>query len=83
VSPAVLSLVALLLAIVVSMASRLNVGVLAMTFAWLIGVSARWSGWRTARSAWRAAMRASFHSSSSRSRWASRPSARDPSPRSR
>jgi di/tricarboxylate transporter len=40
VSPAVLSLVALLLAIVVSMASRLNVGVLAMTFAWLIGVYA-------------------------------------------
>lgn len=36
-SPAVLSLVALLVAIVVSMASRLNVGVLAMTFAWLIG----------------------------------------------
>lgn len=36
-SPAVLSLVALLVAIVVSMASRLNLGVLAMTFAWLIG----------------------------------------------
>jgi len=36
-NPAILSLIALLVAIVVSMASRLNVGVLAMTFAWLIG----------------------------------------------
>lgn len=37
---AVLSLVALLVAIAVSMASRLNVGVLAMTFAWLVGTYA-------------------------------------------
>ncbi|HEX9563066.1 MAG TPA: SLC13 family permease [Gemmatimonadaceae bacterium] len=36
-NPAILSLVALLVAIVLSMASRLNVGVLAMAFAWLIG----------------------------------------------
>jgi di/tricarboxylate transporter len=37
VSPAILSLIALLVAIVLSMATRLNVGVLAMAFAWLIG----------------------------------------------
>ena len=37
VSPAVLSLLALLVAIALSMASKLNVGVLAMAFAWLIG----------------------------------------------
>lgn len=43
-SPAVLSLVALLVAIVLSMASRLNVGVLAMAFAWLIGTYV--AGWR-------------------------------------
>ena len=36
-SPAVLSLIALLVAIALSMASKLNVGVLAMAFAWLIG----------------------------------------------
>jgi Na+/H+ antiporter NhaD/arsenite permease-like protein len=38
VSPAVLSLVALLVALAVSMTSRINVGWLALTFAWLIGV---------------------------------------------
>jgi Na+/H+ antiporter NhaD/arsenite permease-like protein len=38
VSPAILSLVALLLAIVLSMTSRINVGWLALTFAWLIGI---------------------------------------------
>ncbi|CAG1000226.1 hypothetical protein ARNL5_04038 [Anaerolineae bacterium] len=43
-SPAVLSLVALLVAIALSMASRLNVGVLAMAFAWLIGTYV--AGWR-------------------------------------
>lgn len=43
-SPAVLSLVALLVAIAVSMASKLNVGVLAMAFAWLIGTYV--AGWR-------------------------------------
>lgn len=37
-NPAVLSLIALLVAIALSMASKLNVGVLAMAFAWLIGV---------------------------------------------
>lgn len=37
-NPAILSLVALLVAIGISMASKLNVGVLAMAFAWLIGV---------------------------------------------
>lgn len=36
-SAAVLSLIALLVAIALSMASKLNVGVLAMAFAWLIG----------------------------------------------
>lgn len=43
-NPAVLSLVALLVAIALSMASRLNVGVLAMAFAWLIGTYV--AGWR-------------------------------------
>jgi Na+/H+ antiporter NhaD/arsenite permease-like protein len=43
-NPAVLSLVALLVAIAVSMASKLNVGVLAMAFAWLIGTYV--VGWR-------------------------------------
>ena len=37
-NPAILSLIALLVAIAISMASKLNVGVLAMAFAWLIGV---------------------------------------------
>jgi di/tricarboxylate transporter len=37
VNPALLSLIALLVAIALSMATRLNVGVLAMAFAWLIG----------------------------------------------
>ena len=37
-TPAVLSLLALVVALVVSMTSRINVGWLAMTFAWLIGV---------------------------------------------
>lgn len=37
-TPAVASLVALLIAIVLSMVSRLNVGVLSIAFAWLIGV---------------------------------------------
>jgi Na+/H+ antiporter NhaD/arsenite permease-like protein len=37
VSPAVASLVALVVAIVLSMTSRINVGVLAIAFAWLIG----------------------------------------------
>ena len=36
-NPAILSLVALLVAIAISMASKLNVGVLAMALAWLIG----------------------------------------------
>jgi Na+/H+ antiporter NhaD/arsenite permease-like protein len=40
VSPAVLSLVALLAAIALSMATKLNVGVAAMAFAWLIGTFA-------------------------------------------
>jgi di/tricarboxylate transporter len=39
VSPAVASLAALLLAIALSLTSRLNVGVLAMVFAWLIGTN--------------------------------------------
>ena len=43
-NPAVLSLVALLVAILLSMASRLNVGVLAMAFAWLIGTYV--AGWK-------------------------------------
>lgn len=43
-SPAVLSLIALLVAIALSMASKLNVGVLAMAFAWLIGTYV--AGWR-------------------------------------
>jgi di/tricarboxylate transporter len=43
-SPAVLSLLALLVAIVVSCTSRVNVGVLAMAFAWLIGTYS--AGWR-------------------------------------
>jgi len=38
VTPAVLSLLALVVALGVSMTSRINVGWLAMTFAWLIGV---------------------------------------------
>jgi Na+/H+ antiporter NhaD/arsenite permease-like protein len=38
VNPAVLSLVALLVAIALSMTSRINVGWLALAFAWLIGV---------------------------------------------
>lgn len=37
-NPAVLSLIALLVAIAVSMSSRINVGWLALAFAWLIGV---------------------------------------------
>ena len=37
-TPAVLSLLALVVALVVSMTSRINVGWLAITFAWLIGV---------------------------------------------
>src|SRR5688572_10178709 len=36
-NPAILSLIALLVAIGLSMATKLNVGVLAMAFAWLIG----------------------------------------------
>jgi Na+/H+ antiporter NhaD/arsenite permease-like protein len=40
VSPAVLSLVALLIAIALSMATKLNVGVAAIAFAWLIGTCA-------------------------------------------
>lgn len=43
-SLAVLSLIALLVAIALSMASKLNVGVLAMAFAWLIGTYV--AGWR-------------------------------------
>lgn len=39
-NPAVLSLVALLIAIALSMATKLNVGVAAMAFAWLIGTYA-------------------------------------------
>ena len=44
VSPAAWSLAALLVAIVVSCTSRINVGVLAIAFAWLIGVYA--AGWQ-------------------------------------
>jgi len=43
-TPAVLSLIALLVAIVLSMATRLNVGVAAVAFAWLIGTYA--AGWK-------------------------------------
>lgn len=43
-SPAVASLIALLVAIVLSMVSRLNVGVLSIAFAWLIGVYL--AGWK-------------------------------------
>ena len=39
-SPAVLSLLALIVALVVSMTSRINVGWLAIAFAWLVGVYA-------------------------------------------
>ena len=39
-SPAVLSLVALLAAIIISFASRLNVGILAIPLAWVVGVYA-------------------------------------------
>ena len=43
-NPAILSLVALLVAIALSMATKLNVGVMAMAFAWLIGTYV--AGWR-------------------------------------
>src|SRR5690349_8175751 len=43
-SPAALSLLALLTAIVLSCTSRINVGVLATAFAWLIGTYA--AGWK-------------------------------------
>ena len=43
-NPAILSLVALLVAIALSMATKLNVGVAAMAFAWLIGTFA--AGWK-------------------------------------
>ena len=43
-NPAILSLIALLVAIGLSMASKLNVGVLAMAFAWLIGTYV--AGWK-------------------------------------
>ena len=43
-SAAALSLIALLVAIALSMATRLNVGVLSMAFAWLIGTYV--AGWR-------------------------------------
>lgn len=43
-SPATLSLIALVVAIVLSCTSRINVGVLAMAFAWLIGTAV--AGWR-------------------------------------
>lgn len=43
-TPAVASLVALLVAIVLSMVSRINVGVLSIAFAWLIGVYL--AGWK-------------------------------------
>src|SRR5262252_10676775 len=36
-SPAFLSLIALLIAIVLSMTSRINVGLLSLAFAWLVG----------------------------------------------
>ena len=42
--PAVLSLIALLVAIVLSMVTKLNVGVAAVAFAWLIGTFA--AGWK-------------------------------------
>ena len=42
-TPAVASLIALLIAIVLSCTSRINVGILSIAFAWLIGVySADW-----------------------------------------
>jgi len=44
VTPAVLSLIALLAAIVLSCTSRINVGLLAIAFAWLIGTGS--AGWR-------------------------------------
>jgi Na+/H+ antiporter NhaD/arsenite permease-like protein len=44
VNPAVLSLIALLVAIALSMATKLNVGIAAMAFAWLIGTFA--AGWK-------------------------------------
>ena len=43
-NPAILSLIALLIAIALSMATKLNVGVAAMAFAWLIGTFA--AGWK-------------------------------------
>ena len=43
-TPAILSLIALLIAIGLSMATKLNVGVAAMAFAWLIGSYA--AGWK-------------------------------------
>ena len=43
-NPAILSLIALLVAIGLSMATKLNVGVLAMAFAWLIGTYV--AGWK-------------------------------------
>lgn len=43
-TPAVLSLIALLVAIVLSCTSRINVGLLAIAFAWLIGTGP--AGWR-------------------------------------
>lgn len=43
-SPAVLSLVALLLVVAASLTSRINVGVLAVVLAWLVGVFA--AGWK-------------------------------------
>ena len=43
-NPAVLSLIALLVAIALSMATKLNVGVAAVAFAWLIGTFA--AGWK-------------------------------------
>jgi di/tricarboxylate transporter len=44
VTPAILSLLALLVAIVLSCTSRINVGLLAIAFAWLIGTGP--AGWR-------------------------------------
>lgn len=43
-TPAILSLLALIVAIVLSCTSRINVGLLAIAFAWLIGVGP--AGWR-------------------------------------
>jgi di/tricarboxylate transporter len=43
-TPAILSLIALLIAIVLSCTSRINVGLLAIAFAWLIGTGP--AGWR-------------------------------------